>query len=100
MKLCLNYYAKVNKDGWPIPGTLRGIAGTPCTSENLVLIPPVDTPLGVINGHTYAQCFHPQGLRFFVHVGCDGLVIPNSLIITKKHPGGQVAEFKRTYIVS
>ncbi len=96
---CLVYYAKKDANGFPIPGTMIGYKHDPCKCD-LALIQPFDTFIGSDgNGHTIVQSYHPKKLRYFVHVNCEGQVVPNSLFISLKHPGGSVAEFKKTYIV-
>jgi hypothetical protein len=96
---CKLYYAKKDKNGFPIPGTMMGYDKDPC-KDDLVLIESHDTMLGVdANGNTIEQCFHPEHLRYFVRLDCDGHILPNSLFSSLKHPGGSVAEFKKTFLV-
>lgn len=98
---CKTYYAKKDQNGFPIPGTMQGYDVAPCNCD-LVLIEPTDTFIGVNGeGKTVSQSFHPNRLRYFVRIDCEtGGVLPNSLFISLKHPGGNVAEFKKTYIES
>ena len=96
--ICLQYWAKKDANGFPIPGTMMGRTSNPCKCD-LVRIYPTDTFIGDNgDGTETVQAYHPNKLRYFVHINCDGEVIPNSLFISLKHPGGNVAEFKKTYI--
>lgn len=92
---CLKYYAKKDENGFPIPGTMEGYKKDPCNCD-LVLIEAQDTTITDMIGQSY----HPNRLRYFVRISCDLKIIPNSLFISLKHPGGNVAEFKKTYTVS
>ena len=47
----------------------------------------------------HKQAYHPKKLRYWFRVDCDGNVLPNSLFISKKNPGGNVVEYKKTFIV-
>lgn len=100
---CLYYYARTDANNFPIPGTMTGTPFALCGCHQTRLFP-TDTPTGTVDGITYKQIYQPHGLRYFVRIDCDingvKTLIPNSLFISKQHPGGKVAEWKNTYIAS
>lgn len=98
---CLNYYAKVDKNGFPQPSTMIGVPFNLCNCD-LVQLSSTDSFVGTdTNGKIHTQIFHPHRLRYFVRTDCKNGKIsikPNSLFISTVHPGKNVAEFKRTWI--
>lgn len=88
---CKKFYAKKDINGFPVPGTMMGYDKYQDCLCSLLEIPE-ETP-SVLPGQT--QSFHPGKVRFFIGLDCDGKIIPNSLISSKKHPGGNVIEFKK-----
>lgn len=89
---CLKYVVKLDADGWPIPGTMEGKPDlqVTCDCSHTELTGSV---MLVESG--YKQVFHPKGLRFFYRFDCKGKIIPNSLFISRNHPGGNVLEYKK-----
>lgn len=79
------YYAQEDKNGYPIPGTMRFTAGRVPSQANIITIPAEDV---------VSTKVHPRGLRFFVRKTAAGAIIPNSLFIGTKAPSGLYYEFK------
>ena len=79
------FYAQEDKNGYPIPGTMRSTNGTVPSQANIVTIPAQDV---------VSTKVHPRGLRFFVRKTSAGAIIPNSLFIGPKAPSGLYYEFK------
>ena len=76
------FYAQKDALGFPIPGTMMSNAIVPAVS--------VEIPTS-----TAAQYkVHPDGLRYFVRRDKKNNIIPNSLIISKSVPKGNVLEFR------
>jgi len=84
------FYAKKDPYGYPIPGTMMRFDHIPCNDlcnwVELETNPTVPSPATI--------SYHPSKMRFFFRV-CDGCVVPNSLIVSKNHPGGNVVEFRK-----
>lgn len=98
MKKCF-FYAKLDKLGFPIPGTMMGYDHVVCDCHYTELVPTAPL-LGKVNGVTYTQIFHPKGLRYFVRTTCkNGIidVMPNSLFTSLKNPGGNTVEWYNTW---
>ena len=89
--VCKKFYAQKDAHGFPVPGTMQGYEKLQDCNCNMVAIPEA-TP-SVLPGQT--QGFHPGKLRFFIRLDCNNQIIPNSLIASPKHPGGNVIEFKK-----
>lgn len=76
------FYAQKDALGFPIPSTMMSAAQVPAIS--------VEIPTT-----TAAQYkVHPDGLRYFVRRDQKNQIIPNSLIISKVVPKGNVLEFR------
>jgi hypothetical protein len=89
--VCKKFYAQKDAHGFPVPGTMQGYDRLQDCKCNMVAIPEATPTVGV--GQT--QSFHPGKLRFFIRLDCNNQIIPNSLIASQKHPGGNVIEFKK-----
>lgn len=94
---CPTYYAHKDKYGFPIPGSMIGYK----TGTSVVDCSPTNNKCSMFKLSTepavidpgYTQKYHPNKLRFWVRIDCDGKMIPNSLFSTMgKHPGGNVVE--------
>lgn len=81
------YYAQIDKDGYPIPGTLMSIASNYKVPVGTVEIPAADTI-------TVPPNVRKAGIRYFVRHDQTGNIIPNSLIASLKRPSGLVYEFQ------
>jgi hypothetical protein len=98
MEKCF-FYARTDKNGWPIPGTMMSYDHPICNCHTTQLVPTAPL-LGLVNGVNYTQIFHPKGLRYFVRTTCENGIIgvmPNSLFISKKNPGGNTVEWYNTW---
>ena len=97
---CLRYFAKLNADGEPIPGTQMGYTNNvalPCNDPcgMVELLPTPKVPAGKTN------CKFPEGNRFFYRVVpySNPLVVQaNSLIMTKKYPNSPNDCWWREYL--
>jgi hypothetical protein len=84
----LKYYAQKDAYGFPIPGTMMGIAAhlpVPVGTFEIPAANHIPTP---------ARKGQGSGLRYFVRHDKKGNIIPNSLVATLKKPTGLVYEFQ------
>lgn len=88
MAVTLAYYAHTDESGFPIPSTMMGFKAEPKSYNNLVLLPTTQMTVG---GGT--RVYQPEGLRYFYRLNKAGKIQPNSLIISKKRPAGNVLEY-------
>ncbi len=97
--VCLKYFAKLDKNLFPIPSSMQGYLKDPCKCD-LTYLNPEGYFIGTDeDDNVIVQAYHPKRLRYWFRTNCDGEVLPNSLFISKKNPGGNVIEYKKTYIV-
>lgn len=76
------FYAQKDALGFPIPGTMM-------SNET---VPSVSVEIPTTTAAQYKA--HPDGLRYFVRRDKKNQIIPNSLIISKNTPKGNVLEFR------
>jgi hypothetical protein len=76
------FYAQKDALGFPIPGTMMSNSTIPSVS--------VEIPTTTAN----TTKPHPEGLKYFVRRDSKNQIIPNSLIISKIRPKGNVLEFR------
>lgn len=83
------YYALTDNLGFPIPGTMFGSKSPICKCNVVELKQCADlNPTDVADIPNTLKKRHPQKVRFFYKVTCiGGPIVPNSLIMSKKHPG-------------
>jgi hypothetical protein len=88
MAVTLAYYAHTNESGFPIPSTMMGFKAEPTKYNNLVLLPTTQMTVG-----SGTRVYQPEGLRYFYRLNKAGKIQPNSLIISKIKPKGNVLEY-------
>lgn len=76
------FYAQKDALGFPIPGTMMSNSIVPSVS--------IEIPTTTAS----PSKAHPEGLRYFVRRDKKNQIIPNSLIISKNTPKGNVLEFR------
>ena len=91
MASTLVYYAQKDNTGFPIPGTMMSVPSGNAIPTNSISI---DTYLFPVSEEVANRVYHPEGVRYFVRVNKQGLVIPNTLISGTRAPKGLVREFK------
>ena len=100
MSQCLTYFATADGAKWPTPGTMRGYYTKPgsCQGGNCSLIELPSTTHVLAGNET--RIYHPQNFHYFIRTDGEGKVIPNSLIKTLKHPGGDCLVEYIKYVVT
>ena len=96
--MCLQYYAKRDLTGFPIPGTMMGYKGQPGSCDDNTCERALMPTVTYVLGENDVRLFHPTGRRFFVKLDSNGNIIANSLTSSFKKPrGANTAEFIHYY---
>lgn len=80
------FYAQVDADGYPVPGTLM--------STTLKAVPVNTVEIPAEDQITSPENVRKANIRYFVRHDRQGNIIPNSLIASIKRPKGLVYEFQ------
>lgn len=80
------FYAQIDGDGYPIPGTLQ--------STTLGAVPANTLEIPAQEQLTSPENVRSAKMRYYVRHDKNGNIIPNSLIASIKRPKGLVYEFQ------